>query len=68
MNYKISIVDDNNTDTEYIASLVRRWADDNSHTVAVATFPSAEAFLFADGEAQNCDMILLDIEMGEMDQ
>lgn len=67
MNYKISIIDDNNTDTEYIASLVKRWADDNSHTVEVMTFPSAEAFLFADGNAQNCDMILLDIEMGEMD-
>lgn len=67
MNYKISIVDDNITDTEYIASLVRRWADHNSHIVAVTTFPSAEAFLFAEKEAQNCDMILLDIEMGEMD-
>lgn len=67
MNYKISIVDDNITDTEYIASLVRRWAEDNSHTVAVTTFPSAEAFLFAEEEAQNCDMILLDIEMGEID-
>ena len=67
MNYKISIVDDNITDTEYITSLVRRWADHNSHIVAVTTFPSAEAFLFAEKEAQNCDMILLDIEMGEMD-
>ena len=67
MNYKISIVDDNITDTEYIASLVKRWADDNSYTVAVTTFSSAEAFLFEEEEAQNCDMILLDIEMGEID-
>ena len=66
MNFKIAIVDDSATDTEYIAALVRRWAEAGGHTAAVTTFPSAEAFLFQYEDDGRYDILLLDIEMGGM--
>lgn len=66
MNYKISIVDDNSADTEYVAALVTSWADAAGHTAEISVFPSAEAFLFQYEEEQDFDILLLDIEMGEL--
>lgn len=67
MNYNISIIDDSAADTEYAAALVRRWAKGAGHTVNLSLFPSAEAFLFAYEDKQDADLLLLDIEMGDMD-
>lgn len=67
MNYCISIVDDNSSDAEYIASLVKRWAQTGGHAVKLSEFSSAEAFLFGYEDEQNVDILLLDIEMGDMD-
>ena len=64
MTYKIAVVDDSAADTEYVSSLVRRWAEIEGHTPVILTYPSAEAFLFS-FEDKRFDMILLDIEMGE---
>lgn len=66
MNYKISVVDDSPADTEYVAALVARWAETAGHTVGISAFPSAESFLFQYEEEKDFDMLLLDIEMGEM--
>lgn len=66
MLYKISVVDDNSADTEYIAALVSRWAESAGHAVHISHFPSAEAFLFQYEEEHDFDILLLDIEMGEM--
>lgn len=66
MNYHISIVDDNASDVEYIASLVKGWAEENGHTLSLSAFPSAEAFLFQHENGQGFDILLLDIEMGNM--
>lgn len=66
MNYKISVVDDNQSDVEYIMSLVKRWAVENGHALSLSHFPSAEAFLFHHEGGQGFDVLLLDIEMGEM--
>ena len=66
MNYKISIVDDNPTDLEYVTTIVRGWAEENRHTVSVSGFPSAEAFLFQYEDGNNFDILLLDIEMSGM--
>lgn len=63
--YKIAICDDNPADAAYIETLVREWAVDTA--VRVATFPSAEAFLFRYAEDKDFDILLLDVEMGEMD-
>lgn len=66
MNYKISIVDDNPADLEYVMTLVRGWAEENGHTVSISGFPSAEAFLFQYEDGKNFEILLLDIEMDGM--
>ncbi|MCM1057404.1 MAG: LytTR family DNA-binding domain-containing protein [Firmicutes bacterium] len=66
MNYKISIIDDSLTDTEYVAALVGGWGNAAGHTLKILTFPSAEAFLFQYEEERDFDILLLDIEMKEM--
>lgn len=66
MNYKISIIDDSLSDTEYVAALVSTWGEMSGHTLKILTFPSAEAFLFQYEEERDHDILLLDIEMKEM--
>lgn len=66
MRYNISVIDDNDADTEYISALVARWAKESGHTAHILAFPSAEAFLFQYEEEKAFDILLLDIEMGEM--
>ena len=66
MDYNIAIVDDSRQDAEYVAALVRKWAQASGHTAVLSLFHSAEAFLFAREDEQCTDMLLLDIEMGEM--
>ena len=63
--YRIAVIDDNSTDSEYVTTLVKRWAEGN-FAVQIVTFPSAEAFLFTYEEDKNWDILLLDIEMGAM--
>jgi len=67
MNYKIAICDDSDADRQYISAIVSRWAEQSSHTVQIALFASAESFLFHYAEKSDYDILLLDIEMGEMD-
>ena len=66
MNYKISVVDDSPADTEYVAGLAARWAQAAGHTLGISAFPSAEAFLFQYEDERDFDILLLDIEMGEL--
>ena len=67
MNYKIAICDDSVTDRKYITDLVNRWAEETGHTVQTFSFSSAENFLFHYVEKKDYDILLLDIEMGQMD-
>lgn len=67
MNYKIAICDDSVADREYISSIVRRWESLNSQTVNISCFSSAESFLFNYSDEKDYDILLLDIEMGDMD-
>ena len=66
MNYKISVIDDNASDTEYVAALAARWAESAGHSLRIFTFSSAEAFFFQCEDEQDFDILLLDIEMGQM--
>lgn len=66
MSYRIAIVDDCATDTEYVASLVERWIAAGGAAAQIKTFPSAESFLFAYEDNTAWDILLLDIEMKEM--
>lgn len=67
MNYKIAICDDSDADRNYVSDLAARWAANRGHTVQIAQFPSAENFLFRYAEENDYDILLLDIEMGNMD-
>ncbi len=66
MHYRFAICDDQPADLRFIATLVARWADATGHSAAIATFPSAEAFLLRYAEDKAYDILLLDIEMGQM--
>lgn len=67
MNYKIAICDDSDADRQYVFDFVTKWAEDAGHTVQAALFSSAEDFLFHYAEKNDYDILLLDIEMGNMD-
>ena len=67
MIYKVAVCDDVDADRQYVAELTRQWAAKEGHSVHLATFPSAESFLFQYGEECDFDILLLDIEMGRMD-
>lgn len=66
MKYKIAICDDSVADQNYIFNMTQQWAAKNQHTIQVNTFPSAENFLFCYAEQKDYDILLLDIEMGNM--
>lgn len=66
MRYKIAICDDCNTDINYIAALVRGWAEQVGHEILLDYYSSAENFLFHYEEDKTFDILLLDVEMGQM--
>ena len=67
MKYKIAICDDSEADRQYVLHMVTSWAEGAGHMVHIDTFNSAENFLFHYAEENDYDLLLLDIEMGEMD-
>ncbi len=67
MDYKIGICDDAQGEREYLSSLVWKWAMSAGRDVKLLTFASAEQFLFRYAEEKDFDILLLDIEMGQMD-
>ena len=67
MNYKIAICDDETSVIEYVSSLVTEWETESGHSVVLRRFSSAESFLFSYEDENDYDILLLDIEMGEMD-
>lgn len=67
MKYKIAICDDCESDRSYVSALSSKWAARTSADVSVKEFTSAESFLFSYAECCDYDILLLDIEMGQMD-
>ena len=67
MNYKIAICDDSSADAVYVSGFVDAWAKERGYTVQLQKFSSAEQFLFHYAEDKQYDILLLDVEMGEMD-
>lgn len=67
MSYNIAVCDDSSADREYVMNFVKQWASISGHAVKVSSFPSAENFLFLYEEKSDYDILLLDIEMGDMD-
>ncbi|MCD8381892.1 MAG: LytTR family DNA-binding domain-containing protein [Clostridiales bacterium] len=67
MTYRIAVCDDCGADRQLLDRLLNTWAEERGHTVQTEFFPSAESFLFRWAEQQRFDLLLLDVEMGEMD-
>ncbi len=67
MAYRVAICDDSKTDAEYIESVLCKWAEEKGIEVYPKVFLSAESFLWQYAEDKLWDVLLLDIEMGEMD-
>ena len=67
MNYQIAVCDDSTADRQYIVNMLTEWAVAAGHSVSISEFPSAESFWFEYEDKQDYDILLLDIEMGEMD-
>jgi len=66
MKYKIAICDDSAADREYVLHMVNSWATHRSHMIHTNTFTSAENFLYHYADECDYDILLLDIEMGEI--
>lgn len=67
MALRVAVCDDSAADRDYVAGLAHRWAGERGYALELFTFLSAENFLFEYSENKNVDILLLDIEMGEMD-
>ncbi|MBR6762816.1 MAG: response regulator transcription factor [Clostridia bacterium] len=67
MKYKIAVCDDNPADRNYILDMINRWAKVGEREIVPDSFPSAESFLFHYAGKSDYDILLLDIEMGDMD-
>ncbi|MBQ6844372.1 MAG: response regulator transcription factor [Agathobacter sp.] len=67
MTYKLAICDDETSVIEYISSIVTAWATEYQHEIQLRIFSSAENFLFSYEDENDFDILLLDVEMGQMD-
>ena len=63
MKIKISICDDEPDQSQYIRTLVSKWADENNIKAPIDIFESAEQFKTAQSENKHYDILLLDIQM-----
>ena len=67
MSYRVAIVDDRETDAQFVRDLLIDWSENRQLGIQAQTFSSAESFLFRYAEDKDWDILLLDIEMGSMD-
>lgn len=63
---KLAICDDDSADIAYVTGLIDVWKKQTGTMVELISFPTAEALLFVWEENRDMDILLLDIEMGEM--
>lgn len=66
MDIRVAICDDEQLQTIYLRTLVTKWAVKNKYIINVNMFDNAESFLANYDTSQKFDILLLDIEMGEM--
>ena len=67
MAYRAAVCDDSPIDAGYVLGLLKSWARERGVPLQTERFPSAEAFRFRYEEDKTFDLLLLDIEMGQMD-
>ena len=64
--YRVAVCDDDAGQAEKLKMSTERWAEKTGNRVKTDCFPSAEAFLFDYSGDENCDILLLDVEMEKM--
>ena len=64
---KAAICDDNAVDREFVREITEKWGKHRSADLHIDVFPSSESFLFHYAEVKDYDILLLDVEMGQMD-
>ncbi|MGN1083449.1 MAG: LytR/AlgR family response regulator transcription factor [Lachnospiraceae bacterium] len=64
--FRIAICEDEKAQGEYLKKLLFRWQEMSGNKVSVDTFYSAEHFLFEAEGKKAYDLLILDIQMGEM--
>ena len=64
---RIAICDDNPKDIAFVQSITSSWLKARSYDSQIEAFTSAESFLFHYAEVKDYDILLLDVEMGQMD-
>ncbi len=67
MDLKIAICDDSVPDAMFAEEKLKEWGSSRGIAVLPQIFSTAESFLFHYAEDKTWDILLLDIEMGEMD-
>ena len=67
MAYRVAICDDSAADAEFVQGIVTDWAKSRNLQVHAECFSSGEQFLFHYEEQKDYDILLLDIEMGQLD-
>lgn len=67
MVYRVAIMDDSETDAQFVRDLLIDWSENRQLGIQAQIFSSAESFLFRYAEDKDWDILLLDIEMGAMD-
>ena len=67
MAFRIALCDDAPQDRAYIRSILASWSQNRKRLIRIEEFSSAESFLFHYAEDKAWDILLLDIEMGNMD-
>lgn len=65
--YHITVCDDSADDRHYIRTFVLAWAEETHTEVSISEVSGGEQFLFRHADGAECDILLLDIEMGQMD-
>lgn len=63
---KIAIVDDEKREQEIIAKYIGEWAETKKELVEFFYFDSSESFLFSWEDIKDYELLVLDIEMGEI--
>lgn len=63
----LGICDDEKIETQYLYGLVSKWAKSAGLTANINCFHSAESFLFEYSDKKDYDILLLDIQMGQID-
>lgn len=66
MNLKIGICDDDAAQVTMTEALTAQWVHKNGHSAVINTYKNAESLLFDFEGESDFDILLLDIEMGDM--